>query len=997
MDLRQSSSKRSKHSSRRRAPKVEIWTLIFFCRIALLALVGLAPWWQGGANWSIQFWLAWGAFGCGLLLAMEYLRAFLKKQSSGKLRMPVASGVFLAVAAFAYLQSLPAFGLNGSGFLTPNTVAIQRWFLGEENAKIAKRIGAIDSGTETAVPGPDPIASASSDSPAIRLGLSIEPLHTRAAIPSLAMIAVVIWIGSVGFANPRWHLVALILLTGLGLLVGLSGLAQVLSWNQTDTNIFGLSKDRSFSAFVSRNSAGAFLNIGLAASMGLASWAFARPRQKDQRYAYAPESPAFRFMTVIEDALSQLTTAQVASVIATSLLFACTIVSNSRGAAVSGAASCIVVLLLGRFVAQGAGRWLYAAAILLMGIGLIYFFELDSRFSQRISQLADPSFIESDAKQGRLYIWGVALNAASFYWLTGSGLGTFHFAHLPFQHPSAGGWYYHSENLFLDIICDMGIVGLVAIVVVIYLFVKSLITLSSPVPGSRTKSLEVKLLFAPIYVAGAALLVSQSIHSFVDFSLVLPALYLPCALVFGMVLGATRERLRMNESMAYTTTSYTASSGTTSRRITVGSSSESKSKGSRQERTSSSLATTSQVAVESTQPKSVGWGSVAVGLVGVFFFLMSGLIPLDALSRTKAMSDWLRDNDQEDLAYRVGSPSDFLAGKWGDPWISIYRVPDALRMISESLIYEFQLVKFEELQSEFGQQRKVALEESKPIMVRLGLSEKVAEIKQENQSATMQRVAMETYIGGEKQLRRWTKALSLVRQAQLSSPLDWELMWARLLLDYDIEIGRWNGWMERTRILGQHVPQKLFQLAVLTRRAGKDREKSEELWQQVMKMSPSRFTAVASVIATDTADEDIDLDSFPQQPAVMRSLHVNPFTADKFPITYERLWERLGKLAEAMPLDHPHRAFWMAKTAEYYGDTEKELEFLEEVVRRNPLQKEARLEWVNKLTAAGEFDLAQTQAEYCLTLSPDDPATQAALEQIKQRRISERERRLEAP
>ncbi len=165
-----------------------------------------------------------------LLLLFDVFDRMLRKAPQETLRVPWASVVVLLVACFAWFQSLPLFSIDGSSGLSPNSVQIQRWFLGYPNPKIAAMFKVDDVGMSTP---PSAI-----DFPDRKLAISIEPLHTRAAVPAMVMAAVMIWLGAVGFKEQKWQLALMILMTFLGIVVGLLGMLDILSWNRAAIQLY---------------------------------------------------------------------------------------------------------------------------------------------------------------------------------------------------------------------------------------------------------------------------------------------------------------------------------------------------------------------------------------------------------------------------------------------------------------------------------------------------------------------------------------------------------------------------------------------------------------------------------------------------------------------------------------------------------------------------------------------------------------------------------------
>jgi O-antigen ligase len=932
-----------------------------------------SPWFLGSANWQEQIYLTLLMILAGGLMLAEWGQRWWVGGNSEDFRLPAVSAILLAGALFASLQAIPWFSPHGPSSWAPRTIQLQRWFLGESNPAIAQQLRLADQAEAS---GHAIAGGAIEGLP--KLALSVEPLHTRAAVAGLAMSALMVWIGATCFSTPRWQLVAMVTLTVLGTLVGVFGLIHILSWSQF--NPFGLRADRSFAFFVSKNSAGGFLNLCLSAALGLATWAFLRPRTRDQRYSYGEESPAIRVIRYVEDALAQLTTPQIASVIAVAFLLACVLSTGSRGAAISAAAACFLTLLLSGFDKQNLGRWIFAAIVMLLGASLIVAFEIDQRLAKRFGLLLT-SAAESQSQAGRLYIWGIAIQAFAFFWGTGSGLGTFHFSHLPFQHPSATGWYYHAESLYLQALVDLGWIGGLMVILIAYALIRGLRRIGGQLPKSQSKLSELKKNFAPIYVVGLTLVVSQGLHSFVDFALILPSLFLPASLLAGMVIGMYRQRLLFDQGRGV---NFLApeSWGRPGGRETSG--------GGRWGGGAASLAEPSSGrSHQVSSQRMAGWEPASLMLA--VLLLVSSLSSMWALARVKAMNAWLTRHEQVDPTLRVASPSAYLAGLWGHGWhlASIQQVPEALRLLAESVLYEFRTEKLDQLLEEAAGRRTVSNDETSPLLVRMAMADKERELAESTPPKPFDQLQGRDLLGGDKQFSRWTKARELILRAHYASPLDWQVAWDRLLVDPDIQIRRWNGWHDRVHQLTRHVPQKSFQLGLIARHAAEDRPRSEELWRETLQLDPSRTPTVASLFAIDTPDGEVPLSIFPATPSYLFQLLNNPFTAATFPKTHEQLWLALESSATQLARNDPWRGRWLSNVAAHFGRTDDELAFLEEAVRYSPLDRNLRLVWVDRLASLGELALAIKQAEFCLSLAPDDPQTAAVVKQLKDRQRAE--------
>ena len=968
METQKRSQKRSKHSSRRREQSTIGWTPIQISRIVGLAVIAAAPWYFGGAPWLAQYWMNWAALAIAFLLTFELLRRFWKKSETKTLTPPPYVGIALGIAAFGWLQAVPVFSVNSNGKeWAPASVQIQRWFLGFPNSKLDARFHS---------DGKLPERSEASDTSILfsesKLALSVEPLHSRAAVGGLAMLAVMVWLGSAGFRSPGWQLTLLIFMTILGLTLGILGLANALSWEKI--NWLGLDGSLSFATFVSKNTAGGFLNLCLAASLGLSAWAFMQPKAKEQRYAYANESPATQVLRSIEDTVAQLTTAQIASLVSTAFIIACVFCTGSRGASISAVVACLIALFLGRRKNHGYGSLVFACIVLTIGLSLIVFFEFDQRLTSGFAKLAIPGSLESDLQAGRTYIWGVSFKSCLFYGLMGSGLGTFHFSHLPFQNPSAPGWYYHAESLYAQALVELGVLGGLAIVATLVMSFQVLRILKKERTKTFLRTTTSIVNYRPVFIAGLTMVVSQAIHSFVDFALIVPAVFLPFGLMLGMLYGAAKQKIIDESEPIQDGASHTKESLRSSRLTKFD---------------DSRFSSLTEVPQRVPAPMLLVWTKqhslvVLSGFVQIVL-LMSSVIPLDAMSRVESMDEWLKEQDGVSNASRGGSPSDYLAGLWGRPWISIGRVPDALRMIGESVLYQFRSERIDELEALAKEKEKISWEITSPLLTRLAINTRESDFLSHSNGTTSFETSSEflTLMGGEKQVARWDKARELIEKAHLQSPLDWRLVWGRLLLDRRISVQEWNGWFDRSLLLSRHRTETIFQIGVLARQAAKDQKHVDPLWAKAMQMTGSLVTRAATIIALDTPDSDIDVNIFPAFPLELYMIAANPFDKGRFPITNRRLWERIDESAMAMRVDNPNRYIWLARAAAYFDKPEKELEYLEIAVDHNPLNLELRRIWASQLAASGDLKAAIEQAEYCLTVAPDDIQCQAVMQHLK--------------
>ncbi len=1020
-------------------------SLLPLVAVAALSITCAAPWYFASTPWIAQFWLVSAGAATAGVLVLNILLRFSSPNVGPKLAAPWLTLTLLSAAGYAFVQSIPYFdGVPSKADSAPASIQIQRWFLGAPNSALDERLGvsATNVAEATAEPENDLVAKADEgiDRQPFKLAISIEPLHTRAAIGSLVLAAVMVWIGAVCFTSPKLQISLVLVITVLGIVIGMLGLAHALSWQKV--NWLGLAPGYSFATFVSRNSAGGFMNVCLSAALGLATWTFIKPHNPNDFYIVRNPNPLFEFLRKIESGFAKLTTPQIASVIAVAFLLAAVGCTTSRGATIGGIAACSVALLLSRNRDHGYGRVVFATIVVLLGLGLVFFFEFDERISKRFEELFK---IENQLKDGRSYIWGVALKAFSFFIATGSGLGTFHYAYLPFQTPNFGGWFYHAESLVMQTLVEFGWIGVCLIALVVFQMVHAIKVL-----GSRNKEPDtVEAIprkppqYLPAYVTGLSLVVSLGVHCLVDFPLVVPAVFIPAALLAGMVCGVARAKssweafppaIASSRTSSESRTRYQSAdtsidanadlttnsdrttrslgrTGVTSPESNPSNLQSTRSQPSRRSRRSSSDSmrgeshrsrrgtsrSISSKDVESLAGQQLAWEryiyrgtsrgtlvfTFSLGILAIVFML-SSLSSMDALDRTDAMAKWVTSHEQLPREKRISSPSSYLVGLWGDSATPIDQAPSALRMIADAILYEFRSQLYEEIQENVAGARKVGWEETSPLLMNALLNGLIDADPKSKAKKTPAEIA-----GGAKQLARWDKAYELLEKARLACPLDWRLSWGEVLLNRTLSRNMQLRHLQLAGILSGHRAENLFQIGVLAREAG-DLDLAIKAWRQTLLLSPSYGSRVASIIALDLEDEKIPVDIFTDDLAVLKQITTSPFSEEKFPVTHDLLWKRMKVAAEALPAFEPGRWQWLAEIASKEGDTEKELDCLRLASSKQPMNQGIRMYWASRLADEGYLDEAIEQADFCRTLAPDDLQVQDAIRRWKDLRDKNR-------
>ena len=127
--------------------------------------------------------------------------------------------------------------------------------------------------------------------------------------------------------------------------------------------------------------------------------------------------------------------------------------------------------------------------------------------------------------QGNRCIWKMILSQPSC-WLPGCGLGNFHFAILPAYRSEPTAWFYHAENIYVELLAEFGVVGFT--IGLLGLGWLALRIRWCVVAGRRG---------APTFVATTLTVSAVALQSLVDFSLIIPSICLPLAALVGCFLG----------------------------------------------------------------------------------------------------------------------------------------------------------------------------------------------------------------------------------------------------------------------------------------------------------------------------------------------------------------------------------------------------------------------------------------------------------------------------
>lgn len=362
-----------------------------------------------------------------------------------------------------------------------------------------------------------------------RFPLSLYPASTRRDLASLSLPVAMFAVAAVTIRTPARALGMLVLISINGVLTALFGVVHYLTSNgQLYWTVPLTQGGDPFAAYVNRNHAGAYLNLCLAASIGLLVWSIQRRRAEPG--CHGGDGPP---LTEAEQAPRRpagidSSTAILLAFVACAAIAGGTVCSLSRGAtAAMLGATLLTLIALWRFPAARLARY-GALLVLLGGLALAIWLGRAELLHDRFRDLWQPATWRST---GRLAHWKDGLGAARDFWPTGAGLGLYRYVYRPYQTSYSAGWFYHAENQYLESLVDGGAGGLILVLSAI-----------SIVAFASWKLLRCGIT-APAFavsVTGLFAISSQAIHALFDFNLYMPANALLCAVVAAIVVTAKR-------------------------------------------------------------------------------------------------------------------------------------------------------------------------------------------------------------------------------------------------------------------------------------------------------------------------------------------------------------------------------------------------------------------------------------------------------------------------
>ena len=356
--------------------------------------------------------------------------------------------------------------------------------------------------------------------------LSIAPVLSSTASTRTAMLVLAFLVGVTSFRRRLSRGLIWACLGLNGAVIALDGLAARMVWVQRggwDRGIFH------FGPFFNRNNASGFLNLAIAATLGLMVLWGMGGADRDERDIYGGESNGFigACLKSLQAFLIRLTPLRILTVVMLVILTTGVLATLSRGG-VLGLHGGFLIAAVVVFGWQAASRafvgYLLIAAI---AVGGLHFAGVAPLMFGRMATLTPEHVLQEPL----IAHWQDSLTASGEYWPWGSGGGTYRYAFLPYQDWVSNRWYHHAENQPLEVLLEHGLPGAVLMALSCVLWVLAL----------RNLVLHAFYETTDLCVAGGYLLGSQAIQSLCDFGPHLLPIGLTEALILGGLCGASAQ------------------------------------------------------------------------------------------------------------------------------------------------------------------------------------------------------------------------------------------------------------------------------------------------------------------------------------------------------------------------------------------------------------------------------------------------------------------------
>lgn len=476
--------------------------------LTLVVLICWSAWDLGGAYPATKF-------GVAITMAILFFVVVVRRLLHGAL-LDSVDRLLLIVGLFWLIGLLQTFFIPGwlLEWLSPASfAAYTRWIPSSIASEASTYVSSVPS--ENWAP------------------ISIAPDLTRLAMVVPILFGAAYWLSSQVFSSNHLKIAFLFVISHVGGIFALLGILDAVYISSDEQTLSvdklwitpQLSRD-SFGPFVNNNNAGGFLSLCLGCAFGCLVWV-------RRRSAAAVEIPHSTFSRLSNHFFL------VSTLLSIVLLIAGILASESRGAflGVTVGLMCVYAVMKWSLRDAKTARFLSGggtiASVLLLAYGLF------SRVSDRVGTIWGDEAMSNP----RLDHWRDSAQAAWEFLPFGAALGTYSYAHLPFQAYGGKSWFIHADGMPFEWLLEGG-PWLLLLVGVFYLAIT--IRLSWISRGLSLQQKHRRGSSEAIFFTGVFVLPSLLVSQIFDYGILQPPVFITFALICGGIVATNRSQ-KFNE------------------------------------------------------------------------------------------------------------------------------------------------------------------------------------------------------------------------------------------------------------------------------------------------------------------------------------------------------------------------------------------------------------------------------------------------------------------
>lgn len=879
--------------------RILIGLLVALARIGVLVVVCAAPWWFGGVEPDIQFWLYSGLL---ISLACWLVATGLQSLTVGIAAVPLPT-VLAPVLAALLLGSFQLWPTNDPSIGSP-TVVMPADFRQQDQA------------------GPLPAPSARTLMSERSAALSICPAATRVELARLVMAIIAVYLGTVLFANAHSQIWLWACLASNGAALAFFGIAQQLSWNGKLFWTVPLTLGgQPFASYVNRNNAAGYLNLCLAAAWGFAFWWLTRAqRETGDQFGGKVWPTVLRAKSSVRgihsllNAVRTLDGRQLAVLTILTLVATGIVCSLSRGGVLAMVIATTAVCGLMARARSGLRIATLLVGVGLLGAGLVIWSGLAGRVGSRWELVSGES-LSTDA---RLANWSDALRAARDFPVTGTGFGTYRYAYLPYQTWPATVHFHNADNQFVEGMVEGGLVGLGLILLSVGLSLAASLALARAVPAD------------PVAVVGLFTVISQCVSASFDFGPSLSANMLAFALIIGAVTGRAAWQCGTGPIGGW-------------------------------------------LALPVLRP---AWMTALVGVA----LLAHGTFGLGQVSAAAASRTVRRELPRLNSATSMSESS--LAVAIQRLQAVVARQPDdaeAHRVLAELWIYRYRLQALEVLAAQTRASGAPAdWNLTDPVVLYLRIHDWIRSGDSERVDALRNIPQVRDNL-----VPAWSHLSAAQTGCPLMPEIDLQLAMLAFVRNPREPVGEAH--LQRAVLVSPGDPDLLIRCGTLAQAAGLS-EFSHACWHRSLELAPDRLHKIRHLWMNQiTLDQELQ-SILPDSPELLLSLASVSYAGDEHRAIRHALVLRAQQLLEVKSgqLTESERLHALARCSVLRDDPTAAVDYYRQLLVREPLHIEWRLELVGLLHQQGKYQAALDQAELCQAMAPDQAAIRERVNSLRQ-------------